>query len=713
VKRIAVALVAVVLSAFISPVKAEDFTFVHISDPHVGSGKNAEKDSELFREISKLNPRPAFVAGTGDLCEIGTPAQYKAYREILSSLAVPSYQAPGNHDVRWNPLGKEGFSKGSGQPMYQSWSYGGIHFVLLDSTTLLQHWGHFDSDMLAWLKADLKKWGTEKPVIIGFHHWIGRESVQVDNEQELLDLVEPYNVRLWLQGHGHSNIDWNVNGAPAVMVQGLYQGAYDIVTIKGDTLHLSRRFLHAPKKPDKNTTKPTADPADPTAAPPGDELLSEKPDTKIGHQNLLTISLKKPIAPRWSARFEPNSVVHVLRGNLPADATVSIRENHGKYRPMDFQHDGWVSRPAIKIAGEHLINVQAELKDGRCYTKSLTMTVQLPGVPKPAWEHNVGGAVMSRLVRDGATLYVPSMSGDLVALDASGGTELWGAKTGGSIFSTPQVDDGTVYFGSADHFVYAVDAQTGRVKWKKETGGAVFGGAAVAKGIVCIASCDRFIYGLDVHTGDVKWKVQTGGMTQSKVATDGSLFFVGTWDNTFRALRADTGQEAWSHKFGKTKSGAFSFYFAPAIGAPCIGDGKVFISSNDGLLHAVDIATGKLAWETPQSHQLGYCGPLFSNGKVYQGSLSGNVFCFDASTGKILWQKETGSAIYDSSCALAAGDVYIGRVDGVFCALSAKDGSMQWQYALGPGHLLASPTTDSTNVYIASMSGKVTALPLR
>jgi hypothetical protein len=65
--------------------------------------------------------------------------------------------------------------------------------------------------------------------VIGFHHWIGRESVQVDNEAALLEVVRPYNVVLWLQGHGHSDIEWSVNGTPATMVKGLYQGSYNIV----------------------------------------------------------------------------------------------------------------------------------------------------------------------------------------------------------------------------------------------------------------------------------------------------------------------------------------------------------------------------------------------------------------------------------------------------------------------------------------------------
>jgi len=69
-------------------------------------------------------------------------------------------------------------------------------------------------------------------------------------------------------------------------------------------------------------------------------------------------------------------------------------------------------------------------------------------------------------------------------------------------------------------------------------------------------------------------------MTQSKVATDGKLFFVGTWDNSFRAIDAVTGKEAWQQKFGKSRSGDYNFYFAPAIGSHAL-----LLQMTTNLLH--------------------------------------------------------------------------------------------------------------------------------
>jgi 3',5'-cyclic AMP phosphodiesterase CpdA len=76
---------------------------------------------------------------------------------------VKIYPTPGNHDVRWNPRGKEGYTRGTGRPLYESWDHENVHFVTLDSTVLLEHWGHISRESLNWLAEDLKKVGPDRP----------------------------------------------------------------------------------------------------------------------------------------------------------------------------------------------------------------------------------------------------------------------------------------------------------------------------------------------------------------------------------------------------------------------------------------------------------------------------------------------------------------------------------------------------------------------
>jgi len=577
----------------------EGFTFVHVTDTHVTGtereGSTGWKVAGMYGEISGLRPRPAFVINTGDYVESGGKAEYDTHEKLLKKLEVPQYGVPGNHDVRWNPLGKEGYERRVG-PLYRSWDYGGVHFVTLDSTVLLSHFGHIDQRQLDWLAGDLEKAGRARPIVIAMHHPIGREGSLVDNGEALMEVTRPYNVRLWLFGHGHSDAAWSVNGVPAIEAKGLYQGSYHVIEVREDEIRIRRR-----------STAST--------------------------------------------------------GPLAEGDTVEVKES-----------------PVVK---------------------------DVSGSVWAVWRRDLRGAVQSHLVRAGDALYVTTMGGELVAVEAETGRERWKVRTGGPVFSTPCVAGGMVYFGSADHLVYGVDAGRGQVKWRRETGGRVFAGPAAAQGVVCVASVDETIYGLDARTGEIRWRTACGGMYQSNVATDGRRFFMGGWDNYLRCLDARTGREEWAIKLGK------SMYYAPAIASPAVGGGKVFVTSNDGVLHAVDIESGQMAWEF-DGKKLGYSSPLYHAGRIYVAfGEGGRVLCLEASSGEKVWESSAGAVIYDSSFAFGGGNVFIGSANGTVSAFGASDGVLQWQHSLGAGHLLASPATDERRVYICSMNGKLTALRVR
>jgi len=76
----------------------EPFTFVQMSDAHVGKPKAAGTFRRAIESVEALRPRPEFLLITGDLAE-KRRRNRRQFRDILAGTRVPVHLVPGNHDV--------------------------------------------------------------------------------------------------------------------------------------------------------------------------------------------------------------------------------------------------------------------------------------------------------------------------------------------------------------------------------------------------------------------------------------------------------------------------------------------------------------------------------------------------------------------------------------------------------------------------------------
>ena len=134
---------------------------------------------------------------------------------------------------------------------------------------------------------------------------------------------------------------------------------------------------------------------------------------------------------------------------------------------------------------------------------------------------------------------------------------------------------------------------------------------------------------------------------------------------------------------------------------PIVADGKVFVGTMAGTLHAMDGATGEDVWafETPRAilHTCAAAG-----NKVFFGNAEGKVYAVDVADGKLAWSVQTGAAVWNSP-VVHEGLVVIGSRDGKVYAIDAESGRIKWAAQTG-GPLLSSPAVDAKagSVYIGS-----------
>ena len=110
------------------------------------------------------------------------------------------------------------------------------------------------------------------------------------------------------------------------------------------------------------------------------------------------------------------------------------------------------------------------------------------------WSKRVGGEVRHTPAIAHDRIYVTTVSGHEIALDADTGTERWRGDVGVNITAAPSVAGSTVLVGTESGAVFGLDAHTGDRLWEFKTEGKITGSPIVAGGMMYVASHDGGLY---------------------------------------------------------------------------------------------------------------------------------------------------------------------------------------------------------------------------
>jgi len=307
------------------------------------------------------------------------------------------------------------------------------------------------------------------------------------------------------------------------------------------------------------------------------------------------------------------------------------------------------------------------------------------------WKFRTGGAVQSSpAVRDGI-VYVGSNDGRLYALDAGSGGERWRLQTQGRVASSPAVADGRVYVLSYDGRLHAADAATGKGLWSFATGGerrfahANLHGAepaaelmpdpfdfflsspVVVDGVVFFGSGDGHVYAVDADSGALRWKFTADGVVHASPAVVDGTLYVGDFSSRLYAIDTATGRERWRFQAGTDpKTGNQQGFQA----SPVVVDGVVYVGCRDSKFYALDAATGRERWSYSNKGSWVIGSAVVDRGRVYFAtSDTGLLHALDAATGALLQTIENRRWPMFSSPAIAGDTLYLGTHEGYLRAI--------------------------------------------
>src|SRR6516225_9413307 len=198
-------------------VKKEDFTFVQISDSHIGFNKPPNQNvigtlEQTIARINALPTRPDFVLHTGDLTHLAKPDEFDTVSQIVKTAKTgQTFYVPGEHDVFTDDgkLYQERYGKGTKGTGWHSFNHKGVHFIGLVNVANLNPGGLgvLGQEQLDWLGRDVQTLGSSTPIVVYAHVPLWTVSAKwgwgTEDSAQALALLKRFGSVTVLNGHIH------------------------------------------------------------------------------------------------------------------------------------------------------------------------------------------------------------------------------------------------------------------------------------------------------------------------------------------------------------------------------------------------------------------------------------------------------------------------------------------------------------------------------
>jgi outer membrane protein assembly factor BamB len=325
------------------------------------------------------------------------------------------------------------------------------------------------------------------------------------------------------------------------------------------------------------------------------------------------------------------------------------------------------------------------------------------------WQVALGGKGLegfSPAVRGGA-VYAAGSEG-IVSIDAATGRQNWRASTERRLSAGVGAGTNSVVAGTDKADVYAVDA-SGKALWSAKISSELAGPPTVADGIVAVYSMDGKVFGLSETDGSRRWVYQraTPPLTVRRfaggVASRGGLFS-GTAGGKLVALDILTGAVGWESNVATPKGATELERIADVTSLPVVEERQVCASAYQGRVACFDILRGTLTWSRDFSS---LSGITIDNRYLYITVEDGSIHALDKTTGASVWKQDKLTQRYPGGPALV-GD-YLGVVDaeGYLHLLDRNDGSLVGRVATDGSAPMAQPVASDTAIVWQSAAGNL------
>ncbi|QNA84672.1 PQQ-binding-like beta-propeller repeat protein [Sphingomonas sp. So64.6b] len=325
---------------------------------------------------------------------------------------------------------------------------------------------------------------------------------------------------------------------------------------------------------------------------------------------------------------------------------------------------------------------------GRLYAMDVDATVSAFAADTGAkiWSKTIAKENTNKAARFGGgvsfedgKLYATDGVGDVVALNAADGTELWRAKPGGPLRGAPTIANGNLYVLSQDNQLFAIALADGTVGWTQS-------GSLESQGVFGVAA---------------------------PAAAQGSVV-AGFSSGELNAYRYENGRALWQDALSRSAISTSVSSLADIDAAPVIDQGRVYAVGQGGRTVAIDLATGQRVWA---QNFAGISTPWIAGEWLFLITDDARLVCLTRSTGLVRWisqlpayknVKKRKHPITWFGPLLAGNRLVLTNSEGEIVSASVSNGEVQ-STIKGGASISLPPIVANNTLYVLDMKGRITA----
>lgn len=311
-------------------------------------------------------------------------------------------------------------------------------------------------------------------------------------------------------------------------------------------------------------------------------------------------------------------------------------------------------------------------------------------------------------------LYLATFDGRLYALRPSDGAVQWnideGREDAGLSMAAPTYLNGRILFKNGRHDFVCVDADSRAVLWRYRLQHSKIGGTpSVDGGRVYLGGEGGDLACLNWADGSVVWERAEGAGRNysSALVLDDVRVYTKCANGRVEGRRRSDGGLLWSYQMDSYSNGNMS-----------LDQGRLFCTSDDRCIHALDPASGALLWRQCHLGNFARSSAFSCGGWVFASGCAGSYYGDNGAGGGADWSFAHGGGNSFNDFCEADGDLYVSNIAGkVFCFRTGCPGCTPTQsptvspsFTPSPA-LTDTPTLSFTPTHTTSVSASPSATP--